>query len=114
MAGGRTYAAIDRLGDGIFVDSQLKGLADVDVVERLVQVVHVQVVDGQFAELVVLFDLQRCLLVVFGRDRREVDLVRIVGRVGSLRRLVEVHVNFLQLGLRAIVVGVRNEDNAGG
>src|SRR5579884_155484 len=107
---GRNVDLPDRLVDRRLVDGQLKGLANVDVVERLGQVVHGVVVDPQLRHQVELAVRQILRRIQIGsRHSRYIDLTDLVGAIGGVRLLVEGEAHLLQLGVWPVVVGVGNE-----
>src|ERR1700676_3457700 len=113
MAGGRFSSFEDRGDDSVLVQGQFEGLADMNVVERLCEVVHGEVVDRQIRSLAeVGAGFRRC---VFSRwDSGNIDLVGEVGLVACRGRFVEDLVDFSKLCFGTPVVVVAYKDDTRG
>src|SRR2546421_3705078 len=92
----------------ILVDSKSECLANMDIVERLHQVIHGIVVGcqlGYLAEIVVYSLLGQ---KSFGNSC-SIDLAGLIGLKTCLYIFIKRQDNFLQLRVRSIVVGIRRE-----
>src|SRR5579875_426853 len=114
MTGGRACAMVKGLHDHIFVNRQLECLADIDVIKRLVQVVHGKVVNRQLRLLAIFLGLGLGYFNILGWDGSDIDLVGLVGGISALNGLVEVEIDLLQLRLGIIIVRIGNKDDASG
>src|SRR6266852_6508088 len=111
MASGYISSLKDGCVNDIPVESQGERLANVDVVERFHQVVHGDVLNRKLGDLDELFALFS-LLEVLGRNIiRRIELIGLVHLVLGLGRLIEDELQLRQLGLLAIVLGVRYEND---
>src|SRR6266487_2612323 len=96
------------------IDGQCECLANMNVVKRLLQVVHRVVVDIQLGYLVELSGACFGLLKVGRGDAikaSRIDLTNLIGLVDGLQVLIEGEDNLRQLRLGAVVVGIRYEDD---
>ena len=97
MAGRHAYIVVNGPGNHIFIDGQGKSLADMDVVKRPVQVVQGDVVNGQDRGLNVLVIRQRPGPgQLFGRNRRQVRLIGLIGGESRLRGFIESKIDAAQ------------------
>ena len=104
---------VHALNNQVLVDGEGKRLANVDIVERLHQVIHSEVVDRQLRHKLVLIVRQRPGCVqVGGRNKCSVVcLARLVRFEICIRHFVERVDQLRQLGVGSIVGGVRHQDD---
>src|SRR5437016_7667156 len=95
----------------ILIEGQRKRLPDMDIVERLDQVVHRVVAQSQQSHLVELTGICLRLSIVRRRDSSTIDLTSLVGLIARISRRVEGHDHFLQLRLGTIVVMIGDKND---
>ncbi len=98
------------MGNQVLVNGEDECLANVDIVERLHQVIHGVVVDPQMRHQLILVVRQRlrCARSAEGTCPAIVGLARLVRFEIRVRLFVERVNQLRQLGVGSIVVGVRH------